>query len=126
MMEIIIREVKRLGSATRFSLQGLHHAWTGEAAFRFEVVAAALLLPIALLVEVSVLERIALVGSIFLVMIVELLNSAVEAAVDRIGSEHHPLSGRAKDLGSAAVFLTLLLAGFVWLSILGSVLLPPG
>lgn|SRR5690606_33155545 len=119
-MELIRKEVKRLGSATRFSMQGLQHAWRGEAAFRFEVILAALMLPVALVLDVAPLERIALVASIFLVLIVELINSAVEAVVDRVGPEHHPLSGRAKDLGSAAVFLALLLALFVWLTILAT------
>jgi len=119
-MELIRKEVKRLGSATRFSMQGLQHAWRGEAAFRFEVILAVLMLPVALVLDVAPLERIALVASIFLVLIVELINSAVEAVVDRIGPEHHPLSGRAKDLGSAAVFLALLLALFVWLTILAT------
>lgn len=122
-MEMIKREVKRLGSATRFSLQGLRHAWLGEAAFRFEALLAIILLPAAMLVNVTTLERIALVGSVFFVLIVELINSAVEAVVDRIGPERHPLSGQAKDLGSAAVFLALILAGFVWLGILGPVVL---
>lgn len=119
-MELIRKEVKRLGSATRFSMQGLQHAWRGEAAFRFEVILAVLMLPVALVLDVAPLERIALVASIFLVLIVELINSAVEAVVDRIGPEHHPLSGRAKDLGSAAVFLALLLTLFVWLTILAT------
>lgn len=123
MKDVIRREVKRLGSATRFSLQGLRQAWLGEAAFRFEVLLAIVLLSAAMLVPISRLERIALVASVFLVLIVELLNSAVEAVVDRIGPDHHPLSGQAKDLGSAAVFLALLLALFVWLSILGGALL---
>lgn len=122
-MEMIKREVKRLGSATRFSLQGLRHAWMGEAAFRFEALLAVILLPAAMLVQVTTLERIALVGSVFLVLIVELLNSAVEAVVDRVGREHHPLSGQAKDLGSAAVFLALMLALFVWLTIVGGAIL---
>lgn len=117
-MNVIDKEIRRLGSATRVSLQGFRLAWQGEAAFRFEVVLASLMLPLALLLDVSTLERIALVGSVLLVLIVELLNSAVEAAIDRIGSELHPLSGRAKDLGSAAVFVALVLAVFVWLSLL--------
>lgn len=121
-MELIRKEVKRLGSATRFSMQGLQHAWKGEAAFRFEAVLAVVMLPLALLIDVSALERIALVGSVFLVLIVELLNSAVEAAIDRVGLEIHPLSARAKDLGSAAVFLALLLALFVWITILADAL----
>lgn len=111
-------ELSRLTNATRISIQGFRQAWEGEAAFRLEVLLAALMLPVALLLDVGALERIALVGSVLLVLIVELLNSAVEAAIDRIGSERHPLSGRAKDLGSAAVFVALALAGFTWLTIL--------
>ena len=110
----IVAELKRLQNAMRFSLQGFRHAWRGEAAFRFEVALAAILLPTALLLDVERLERVALIGSVLLVLIVELLNSAVEAAIDRIGTEHHPLSGQSKDLGSAAVFVALLLAGSTW------------
>ena len=83
-----------------------------------EVIIAAILLPTALLVNVSTLERVALVGCVVLILIVELLNSAVEAAIDRVGTDHHPLSGRAKDLGSAAVFVALAFCGFTWISIL--------
>jgi diacylglycerol kinase (ATP) len=117
-MKLISNEIKRLNNATRFSMQGFRHAWEGEAAFRFEVVLAAVMLPAALLFDISGLERIALVGSVLLVLIVELLNSAVEAAIDRVGSEHHPLSARAKDLGSAAVFVALVLTLFTWTTVL--------
>jgi len=121
-MNIILLEIKRLASATRFSLQGLRHAWKGEAAFRFEVFCALFLLPIAMLLNVSSIERIALVASVLLVLIVELLNSAVEAAIDRISEERHPISGKAKDMGSAAVFVALILVIFTWLTILRGVL----
>lgn len=117
-MNPISREARRLVKATRFSMQGFRWAWQGEAAFRFEVVLAIVLLPTALLLPVTHLERIALVGTVLLVLIVELLNSAVEAVVDRVGLEIHPLSGRAKDLGSSAVFVSLLLTIFTWGSIL--------
>lgn len=117
-MKIIISEIKRLASATRFSLQGLKHAWKGEAAFRFEVCCSIFLLPIAILLDLSSIERIALVASVFLVLIVELLNSAVEAAIDRISEERHPISGKAKDMGSAAVFVALILMVFTWLTVL--------
>lgn len=110
----IVAELHRLRNATRFSLQGFQHAWREEAAFRFEVLLAGILLPVALLLDVERLERVALVGSVLLVLIVELLNSALEAAIDRIGTEHHPLSGRGKDMGSAAVLVALVLAGFTW------------
>lgn len=117
-MKFISKEIRRLHSATRISLQGFRLAWEGEAAFRVEVVLALIMLPVALLLDINSLERIALVGSVLLVLAVELLNSAVEAAIDRIGSERHPLSARAKDLGSAAVFVTLVLVVFVWATIL--------
>ena len=113
-MRFILIELRRLQNATRFSLQGFRHAWREEAAFRFEVVLAAILLPTALWLDVERLERVALVSSVLLVLIVELLNSALEAAIDRIGTEHHPLSGRGKDMGSAAVFVALLAAGSTW------------
>jgi diacylglycerol kinase (ATP) len=110
----IATEIRRLRNATRFSLQGFRHAWREEAAFRFEVLLAAVLVPTALLLHVGPLERVALIGSVLLVLIVELLNSALEATIDRIGTEHHPLSGRGKDMGSAAVFVALVLAGLTW------------
>lgn len=122
-MNMLILEIKRLASATRFSLQGLKHAWKGEAAFRFEVFCSIFLLPTAMLLDVSSMERIALVASVLLVLIVELLNSSVEAAIDRISEERHPLSGKAKDMGSAAVFVALILMIFTWLTILWKVFL---
>lgn len=117
-MKVITNEIRRLNNATRISLQGFRQAWEGEAAFRFEVVLASFMLPAAFLLQIGSLERIALIGSVLLVLIVELLNSAVEAAIDRIGSELHPLSGRAKDLGSAAVFVALIFAVLVWTIVL--------
>jgi diacylglycerol kinase (ATP) len=117
-MRFIVAEIKRLQNATRFSVQGFRHAWREEAAFRFEVLLAAILLPTALVLDVTPLERVALISSVLLVLIVELLNSAVEAAIDRIGTDHHPLSGQGKDLGSAAVFVALLLAGTTWVLLL--------
>ena len=106
--------IRRIIRATRFSAQGLGHAWRHEAAFRQEVLGAAVCLPLAIWVGQSGLERALLVGTLLLVLIVELLNSAVEAAIDRHGDEHHELSGRAKDMGSAAVFVSLGLAVSVW------------
>ena len=106
--------LRRLWFATLYSLAGLRSAWRTEAAFRQEVVAAAVLVPVAFWVGQSPVERLLLIGSLLLVLIVELLNTAVEATVDRFGQEAHPLSGRAKDLGSAAVCLSLLLAGLTW------------
>ncbi|MGB7214935.1 MAG: diacylglycerol kinase [Gammaproteobacteria bacterium] len=105
---------RRLLRATRCSIAGLRAAWTHEWAFRIECLAAAVLAPVALWLGRSGVERALLIGSCVLVLIVELLNSGVEAAVDRIGTEYHPLAGRAKDLGSAAVMGALALAGIVW------------
>ena len=100
------------------SLAGLKDAWRHESAFRQEILIAAVLLPIACLVPVSAVERALLIGSVLLVIIVELLNTSVEAAIDRISFDHHSLSKRAKDIGSAAVFMALVLCALVWLLIL--------
>ncbi|GIU31767.1 diacylglycerol kinase [Shewanella sp. MBTL60-007] len=99
-------------------MQGLKLAWQHEAAFRQELMLAAIMLPIALLVDVTTVERVLLLLGLFLVLIVELLNSAIEAVVDRISSEHHPLSGQAKDIASAAVFMSLAFCGLSWALIL--------
>lgn len=110
--------IMRLFYATQFSWQGLIAAWKNEAAFRQEVV---FLLPLAcatFLLPVSRVEHVLLIASLMLVIIVELLNSAIEAVVDRIGSEHHELSGRAKDIGSAAVFVAIGVAFMTWCIIL--------
>ena len=109
-------------AATGYSLQGLKAAWRNEAAFRQEGVLFIILAVIALLMPVGVVEKVLLIGSVGLVLIVELLNSAIEAVVDRVGSEWHELSGRAKDIGSAAVFVALLLMAFTWLLIIGGLL----
>ncbi len=112
--------IKRIIYAARYSWLGLIAAWKNEAAFRQEVVALIAAVIIALLIDVSLFQKMALVGSVVFVMIVELMNSAVEAVVDRIGLERHELSGRAKDLGSAAVFLAIGLALMIWSSIFWS------
>lgn len=100
--------------STRYSWKGLKAAFRNETAFRQEVVITAVLLPLAWWIADTSLSWLLLVGSLFLVLIVELLNSAVENVVDRIGTEHHELSGRAKDIGSAAVMLSLIMAGLTW------------
>lgn len=110
--------IKRIFKATEYSIQGLKAAFKYEAAIRQEL---ALLLVASILVcvfDVSVVERILMLGVVCLVLIVELLNSAIEAVVDRIGIEHHELSGRAKDIGSAAVLVALIFAAFTWCYIL--------
>ncbi len=111
-------DYRRLKRAFGNSLDGFHTVWKDETAFRQEVVLAAALIPLALWVDVGTLEKILLIGSMILVLIVELLNSAVEAAIDRISPELHPLSRKAKDAGSAAVLLSLLGTMGVWLTII--------
>jgi diacylglycerol kinase (ATP) len=108
----------RLWLATLNSLRGLKHCYHSEAAFRQEVWAALVLVPVAIWLGQTAVERTLLVGSVLLVMIVELLNTGIEVVVDRIGHERHHLSGFAKDLGSSAVLLSLLLAGMTWTFVL--------
>jgi diacylglycerol kinase (ATP) len=103
----------RVWHATGYSLQGLRAGW-GETAFRQEALAALVLLPLAFWIGQGWVEVALLAGSVLLVMIVELLNTGIEAVVDRIGPEWHDLSKRAKDMGSAAVLLSLLLALGTW------------
>lgn len=105
---------RHLVHSTRYSLKGLYAAFCHESAFRQELLICVLLLPLALWLGQGPLEWVLLIGSCLLVLIVELVNSAIESVVDRIGTEPHELSGRAKDLGSAAVMLTLLLAALTW------------
>lgn len=109
----------RLIAAFTHSLAGLAAAYRNEEAFRQECWLALLLVPLALLLPVEPLSRILLVGSVLFLLIVELLNSAIEATLDRISLEYHPLTKRAKDIASAAVFLALLDLVFVWSVILG-------
>ena len=114
------RGLQRLLNATRYSLDGLHAAWAHEDAFRLEAALAAVMVPVALLLPVGLVEKILLAGVVVLVLIVELLNTGIEAAIDRDSLEINPLGKRAKDYGSAAVMLSLLLAGATWLAILGA------
>jgi diacylglycerol kinase (ATP) len=107
--------VRRIWNALRYSLAGLKAAYQNEDAFRQEILLAAVLIPIAMVCPVNLTGKALMVSSVLLVLIVELLNSAVEAAVDRISLEDHTLAKRAKDLGSAAVFLSLINVGVVWL-----------
>ncbi len=106
--------LRRIFRATIYSAQGLAHAWRHEAAFRQELVLTVLLVPVALWLGQNTVERVLLIACCLLVLIVELLNSAIEATVDRFGAEHNELSGRAKDLGSAAVMMSLLLVPLIW------------
>ena len=100
------------------SMKGLAGAFREEAAFRQELALAAVVIPLGLWLGRNGIERALLVAPMFLVLVVELVNSAIEATVDRIGKERHQLSGLAKDIGSAAVFLSLLLMAVIWILVL--------
>jgi len=106
--------VRRIVNAAVFSFAGLKTAWQGEAAFRQECLLCVVLIPAGVWLGQNAVERALLIGSCLLVLVVELLNTAVEFVVDRVGTDHHRLSGQAKDLGSAAVFMSLLLLLVVW------------
>ena len=110
--------LRRLWNAWGWSLKGLRAAFRHEAAFRQEIMAVAVLMPLGLWLGESGIEKALLVGSLLLVLVVELLNSAIEAVVDRVGPEHHELAGRAKDLGSAAVLLAIATALLTWFLLL--------
>lgn len=110
--------VRRVIRATGYSIQGLAAAWRTQPALRYECVLLALVIPAALWFGRSGLDRALLIGSWLMVILCELINSAIETIVDRIGVEDHELSGRAKDLGSATVFMALVIVGVVWLFVL--------
>ncbi|WP_241649632.1 diacylglycerol kinase [Rosenbergiella collisarenosi] len=109
---------RRIVNAAGYSWKGYKAAWQNEAAFRQETLLALLGTIIALFLPVSLLAKLVLIGSMIAVIVVELLNSAIEAVVDRFGGEWHTLSGRAKDMGSAAVLLALLWSLVVWIALL--------
>lgn len=115
--------LRRLLDASHYSWLGLKAAWQSEAAIRQEIIALAFLLPLALLAPLIPLEKALLIFSALLVLLIELINSAIEAIVDRIGPEHHLLSGKAKDIGSAAVFIALIMAASIWLTIFSPLIL---
>ncbi|AKH21287.1 diacylglycerol kinase [Sedimenticola thiotaurini] len=110
--------IRRIINAGGYSLAGFAACWRHEAAFRQELAGLILLLPLALYLGQTGVERALLVGSLLLVPLAELFNSAIEAVVDRFGGEQHELSGRAKDIGSAAVFLAIVIAIITWLLVL--------
>ncbi len=111
--------------ATLWSLKGLRAAWSVESSFRLEVYLFVLLGPTGLWLGQNAVERSLLVGCLLMVMASELLNSSIEAVIERYGAEHHELAGRAKDMGSAAVFVLMLNVMLVWALILGPRLLAP-
>ena len=113
------RGPRRILLATKWSLQGLRFAWLYESSFRLEVYLLVVLGPLGLWLGHTGVERVLLVGSGLLVLSIELLNSAVEAVIERYGAEHHELAGRAKDMGSAAVFVLMINVVLTWALILG-------
>ena len=113
------RGPRRILMATKWSLQGLRFAWLYESSFRLEVYLFAVVAPLGLWLGQTAIERVLLVGSGLLVLSVELLNSAIEAVIERSGAEHHELAGRAKDMGSAAVFVMMLNVILTWALIVG-------
>jgi diacylglycerol kinase (ATP) len=118
------RGITRAWHAAKNSWCGIVYAFKEESAFRQELALLILLTPIALLLPISPLEKCALISSLIMVLVVELLNSSVEAAIDRISFDHHDLSKRAKDFGSAAVMLALLIAALLWLTICVPIVMP--
>jgi diacylglycerol kinase (ATP) len=114
------RRPSRILLATRWSLQGLGAAWLHESSFRLEAYALAVAAPLAWWLGDTPVERVLLIGSCLFVLVVELVNSAIETVIERFGAEFHVLSGRAKDMGSAAVFLAMLNVLLTWGLILGS------
>lgn len=107
--------LKRLTKAAYYSIKGIRTTFRYEQAFRFEVYALLVAIPLSMLIAKTPFEYLLLIGSVIAVMIVELLNTGIEMIVDRVGVEHHELSGRAKDAGSAAVFMTMILAAACWI-----------
>lgn len=110
--------IERVIKATFYSMKGLRFAWTSEAAFRQELTLAVILFPLGLWLGETGVEKALLTGVLLIVLIVELLNTGIEVVVDRFGGEHHALSGHAKDVGSAAVFVALMNVLLVWTLVL--------
>ena len=113
------RRPARVLKAALWSLNGLRAAWLHESSFRLEVYLLAILGPLGIVLGQTPVERVLLLGSCLLVLALELLNSAIEAVIERYGPEFHALSGRAKDMGSAAVFVAMLNVVMVWVLLLG-------
>jgi len=110
--------IARIIDATQYSMKGLRAAWCFEAAFRQEVLLLLVLLPVLVIAELELSERLLLLMSLLGLLITELLNSAIETVVDRIGADFHELSGRAKDIASAAVFIAICQFIVVWVAVL--------
>jgi diacylglycerol kinase (ATP) len=108
----------RIINAGVYSCKGFKAAYSNEAAFRQELFAAVILLPAAIYFGETLAQQILLITSLLFVLLVELLNSAIEAVVDRISDDHHELAGRAKDMGSAAVLLSIIICAAIWIAVL--------
>ncbi len=113
-----LKGIPRLMAAARYSLAGLRAAFASEEAFRLEVIVLVVGTPIALWLGESAVEKVLLIGSLLLLMIVELLNTGIEVLVNRVGADYHELSGKAKDIGSAAVLVAMGMVAMVWLLLL--------
>jgi len=107
--------IRKLINSTRYSWWGVRSAWKNEEAFRLECCLAAVMIPLSFVIGENLTHSLLMMISVTLVILAEIINTALESVVDRISSEQHPLAGQAKDLGSAAVFLSLLVAATVWL-----------
>ncbi len=114
--------ITRIINAAGYSWSGLKAAYTNEAAFRQELGLVIMLTPVAIIFGPSVADKAVLLASLIFILLVEILNSALEAVVDRFGNEIHPLSGRAKDMGSAAVLMAFFITGLIWFSVFSEVL----
>lgn len=108
----------RLINAVNYSVKGLMAVWKNEVAFRQEAVVTVIGIVAAMALDCTAVERVLLIGSLILIMIFEIINSGIETIIDYLESNQHPLAGQAKDIGSAAVFMAILLAVFTWLSVL--------
>ena len=114
-------EILHVWTALPYSADGLIATFRNETAFRLELIMAVVLIPIALILPLKGIEKVMLIGSVLLVLVVELLNTAVESVVDRVSEETHHLSKRAKDAGSAAVFISLVILGITWFTLCSSI-----
>ena len=114
-------EIIHVWKALHYSADGLIATFRNETAFRLELIMAGVLIPIALILPLKGIEKVILIGSVLLVLVVELLNTAVESVVDRVSEETHHLSKRAKDAGSAAVFISLVILGITWFTLCSSI-----
>lgn len=120
-----LKGISRLKAALHNSQQGFRDIWRAEEAFRLELAALVISVPLAFFIAESVFQAAVLIGTVIFVLIVEVLNSAIEAVVDRIGTERHELSRMAKDFGSLAVLLAMVLSGLMWCAALIQVVLAP-